>query len=292
MQAPMPNQMECSRAPSLSSRSRGWNNILVEYFHHPAGEGSTYYHDDHSICLSLASRPVQLLQIQGDRTQTGAYIQGDICLTPAQMPFFARWDSDDRFLQIRITASFVQAIASEVLNINLNQLEIVPECQIRDPQIEAIGLLLLTELQHEHSGEHLYVDSLTNVLAVHLLRHYTFTKPQFSDYTGGLPSRQLRHVLDYIHDHLHQEIKLADLASLLGISQYHFSHLFKQSIGIAPYQYLLRQRIERAKQLLHRSDRSITEIAFLCGFNSHSHLSQQFRQQTGMTPKAYRTSHQ
>jgi AraC family transcriptional regulator len=96
--------------------------------------------------------------------------------------------------------------------------------------------------------------------------------------------------LDYIHDNLHQDIKLADLAQLLSMSQFHFSHLFKQSIGISPYQYLFQQRVERAKQLLKQTERSITDIALACGFNSHSHLSKQFRQLTGMTPKAYRAN--
>jgi AraC family transcriptional regulator len=82
---------------------------------------------------------------------------------------------------------------------------------------------------------------------------------------------------------------LADLAALLDMSQFHFSHMFKQAIAISPYQYLLQQRIERAKQLLKQTDQPIMEIAFLCGFNNHSHLSQQFRRLTGITPKAYRS---
>ena len=86
------------------------------------------------------------------------------------------------------------------------------------------------------------------------------------------------HVLDYIDTHLAQDIKLADLAQLLSMSQYHFSRLFKQSLGVSPYQYLLQQRVERAKHLLPHTDRLITTIALDCGFNSHSHLSKQFRQ--------------
>jgi len=125
-------------------------------------------------------------------------------------------------------------------------------------------------------------------LAVHLLRQYSAIKPRLTVYNGGLPQRQLIQILEYIDANLHEDIKLADLAQLLGMSQFHFSHLFKQAMGIAPYQYLLQQRIERAKQLLKKSDRSIIEIALVCGFNSHSHLSKQFRQITGMTPKAYR----
>ncbi|MGH2412849.1 MAG: helix-turn-helix domain-containing protein, partial [Microcystaceae cyanobacterium] len=136
----------------------------------------------------------------------------------------------------------------------------------------------------------LYIESLANVLAVHLLRQYAATKPDLPMYEGGLPQRQLLQILEYINEHLEQDIKLADLADLLGMSQFHFSHLFKQSLGKSPYQYLLQQRIERAKQLLKQSERSIMDIAFLCGFNSHSHLSKQFRQLTGVTPKAYRVN--
>jgi AraC family transcriptional regulator len=96
--------------------------------------------------------------------------------------------------------------------------------------------------------------------------------------------------LDYINDHLDRDIKLADLATLLDMSQFHFSHLFKQSLDTSPYQYLLQQRVERAKQLLKQTERSIMDIALDCGFSSHSHLSKQFRQLTGITPKAYRTN--
>jgi AraC family transcriptional regulator len=151
-------------------------------------------------------------------------------------------------------------------------------------------MMLLTELKQENLGGRLYVESLANVLAVHLLRQYAAAKPRLTIDEGGLPERQVLQVLEYINEHLDQDIKLADLAALLGMSQFHFSHLFKQAIGTAPYQYLLQQQVERAKQLLQQTDQSIMEIAFLCGFNSHSHLSKQFRQLTGMTPTAYRAN--
>jgi AraC family transcriptional regulator len=282
--------IECSLLPILSSRSQGWENILVEQFQHLPGEGKTYYSDEHSICLSLAPRPVGMLQTQGDKTHTGAYVKGDFCLTPARMPFFARWESDDRFLQIRLASGFVHSIANETVRTNSDRLEVIPEFRMRDPQVEAIALMLLAELQQEKSGSRLYIESLTNVLAVHLIRQHTTTQPHLPVYEGGLSQRQLSHVLDYIHNHLDRDIKLTDLANLLGMSQFHFSYLFKRSIGTSPYQYLLQQRIERAKQLLKQSDRSIMDIALECGFNSHSHLTKTFRQLTGITPKAYRVN--
>lgn len=290
MKTPAPHQTEINCLPLLSSQSQGWENILVEQFQHPPGEARCHYSDEHAICLSLAPRPVRLLQIKGGRTYTGLHGKGDVSITPAKVPFFARWDSDDHYLEIRIASRFIQSVAREALAMDSDQLELLPEFRTRDPQIEAIGMMLLAELQQENSGSRLYIESLANVLAVHLLRQYAANKPRLPVYEGGLPERQLLQVLEYINDHLHQDIKLVDLAALLGISQFHFSYLFKQSIGTTPYQYLLKQRIEQAKRLLKQTDRSIMDIAFLCGFNSHSHLSKQFRQLTGMTPKAYRTN--
>jgi AraC family transcriptional regulator len=290
MNFPAKHQTETGCSPLLSSKHQDWENILVEQFQHPSGEGKTHYSDEHTICLSLAHRPVRFLQVKGGKTHTSLYGKGDISITPAEMPFFARWEGEDHYLQIRLASRFIQNVAKETLDKHPGQLELLPEFRIRDPQIEAIGMLLLTELKQENLGGRLYVESLANVLAVHLLRQYATATPRLSLYEGGLPERQLLQVLEYIHEFLDQDIKLADLAQLLSMSQFHFSHLFKQSIGTAPYQYLLQQRIERAKQLLKQTDQSIMDIALTCGFNSHSHLSKQFRQLTGITPTVYRAN--
>jgi AraC family transcriptional regulator len=288
---PIANQpMTCASQPLLSSQTQGWDNILVEEFHHPAGEGTLLYPKDHLLCLSLAPRPVRLLHIQGDKSYEGLYGKGDLSIAPAATPSFARWDHDDRLLQIRIDAQFLAQVATEVLALNTDRLEVIPTFHTQDPELEAIALMLRSELKPDHSSSNLYIESLTNVLAVHLIRQFTTTQSHLPIYKGGLPQRQLSQVLDYINDNLEQDIKLADLASLLGISPFHFSHLFKQSIEISPYQYLLQQRIERAKQLLKQTNHSIMDIALTCGFSSHSHLSKQFRQTTGITPKGYRAN--
>ncbi|HEY9643900.1 MAG TPA: AraC family transcriptional regulator [Coleofasciculaceae cyanobacterium] len=289
MQTTLPQQPEPTCLPILSSQNQGWENIVVEQFQPPAGEASCSCSDEHTISLSLAPRPVRMLQITGGKTYAGLYGKGDICITPAKVPFFARWDRDDDYLQIRIASRFIQSVARETLATDPDRLELIPEFRTRDSHIESIGKLLLAELQQENLGGRLYIESLANVLAVHLLRQYAAPQLRLASYEGGLPERQLLQVLEYISEHLSQEIKLADLAALLDMSQFHFSHLFKQSVGTAPYQYLLQQRVERAKQLLKQTDQSIMDIAFQCGFSSHSHLSKQFRQLTGMTPKAYRT---
>jgi AraC family transcriptional regulator len=281
---------EATDLPIWSSQSQGWSHILVEQFQHPPGEEKSHFSEEHAICLSLTPRPVRLLQIKGGRTYLGLQSKGDVSLTPAKIPSYFRWESDDSCLQIRIASQFIQKVARETIATDPDRLELRLEFQTRDPQLEAIGMMLLAELKQESIGGRLYIESLSNVLAVHLIRQYAASKSRLVVYESGLSERQVLRIVEYIDAHLNQDIKLADLAVLLSISESHLSHRFKQAVGMTPHQYLLQQRIERAKQLLMEGDRSIIDIALLCGFNSHSHLSKQFRQLTGTTPKAFRAN--
>ncbi|MGP1373755.1 MAG: helix-turn-helix domain-containing protein [Almyronema sp.] len=285
-----PLQAASSPSPAEFQATRCWENLRLERLQNAPGEADCHFATEHTLFVFLAPRPVHYLQAQAGQTYTGLYRQGDATLTPADTPFFARWQGEEEVLQIQLTAAFVQSVASETLNQNADCLTLQPQFQIRNPQIAAIATLLLNETNPTPSSEHLYIDSLANVLAVQLLRHHATTQPQVPSYEGGLPPPQLRQVLAYIDAYLTQDIKLADLAKLIGLSPFHFSRLFKQSLGISPYQYLIQQRVERAKRLLKHSDQAIVEIALACGFNSHSHLSKQFRQLTGTTPKAYRAA--
>ncbi|MCA1992110.1 MAG: AraC family transcriptional regulator [Coleofasciculus sp. S288] len=276
--------------PICSSQPQGWQNILVEEFCQPPGQEKYQSQTEHTLCLSLNRRPSRLSQVIGDRRYTSLCTKGDLSIAPAGALFFCKWDGEDQYLRIRIASQFLQKVAREAIEIDPDRVELLPEFRVRNPQIEQIGTMLLSELKNGGLAEQLYVDSLTNLLGVHLLRGYCATRGRVALYDGGLSERQLLQVTDYINDRLADDIKLSDLAQLLEMSQFHFSRLFKRSLGVTPHQYVLQQRVERAKQLLKQTELSVMEIALLCGFSSHSHLGKWFRQHTGMTPKAYRAS--
>jgi AraC family transcriptional regulator len=104
----------------------------------------------------------------------------------------------------------------------------------------------------------------------------------------GLSKYKLQQIQEYIHAHLDRDIKLTELAALSGVSHYYFCRQFKRSLGISPYQYVLQQRVERAKQLLKFRDVAISEIALECGFANQSHFTKHFRKLTGITPNRFR----
>ena len=86
------------------------------------------------------------------------------------------------------------------------------------------------------------------------------------------------------------ELRLADLSAVVHMSPYHFARLFKRSTGVPPHQFLLRHRIDEARELLAAQRVPIAEIARSVGFRTPSHFTTTFRRVTGMTPSAYRSS--
>ncbi|MBE9018266.1 AraC family transcriptional regulator [Chroococcidiopsis sp. CCALA 051] len=274
--------------PIYSSQAYGWKNILVEEFRYPPGQETYQNLTSHTLCVSLNRRPSRLSLTLGDRRHSGLFSQGDISITPAEAVLICQGNDEDRILRIQLASQFFQQVAQDTLKLDPDRVELLPEFRARNPQIEQISMMLLAELTTGGLAGKLYVESLTNVLAVHLLRNYVAVERNIALYDGGLSDRQLLKVTDYINAHLADDITLSDLAQLLSMSPFHFSRLFKRSIQVTPHQYVLQQRVEQAKQLLIQTELSIMDIALQCGFSSHSHLGKWFRQQTGVTPKMYR----
>jgi AraC family transcriptional regulator len=104
----------------------------------------------------------------------------------------------------------------------------------------------------------------------------------------GLTQAQLQQSIDYIHSHLDRELSLEQIAAVINISPTYFASLFKHATGISPHQYVIRQRVKQARSLLLKTDLAIADIALQVGFSSQSHLTQQFKRFTGMTPKQAR----
>jgi AraC family transcriptional regulator len=167
------------------------------------------------------------------------------------------------------------------------EVELIPQLAIDDLVIQQLALALKLEIQTGCMSGRLYGELLGTALAARLVQNYAVSKPALEFKANGLSQSQLKRVIDYMKENLTQDLSILDLATLTGMSASHFSRSFKRSMGIAPYQYLIQQRVERAKQLLKKKSIGISTIALDCGFANQTHLTKVFHQRTGMTPRAY-----
>lgn len=132
-----------------------------------------------------------------------------------------------------------------------------------------------------------YAETL-GVLLVYELNRLGHQWKQPTMHEGGLNPQQIQRVVDYIEGHLNDKITIADLAELVALSRFHFIRSFKKSMGIPPHQFIMRRRVDRAREMLTEGHFSVTEVALGAGFNGLTQLTRVFRQVVGVTPTTFR----
>jgi AraC family transcriptional regulator len=291
---PLELRQRSTKTLLLSSRQLSWNGILVEQYQYSASrdEAKSPALSDHRLILPLG-HPAPLIQKRDSHLHESILQKGDSILVPAGYSSSWRCPARDinrpekQQLHIWLKPELLEQ-ATEASEIDRERLELVNCFNKRDLQLHHIAMLLVAELQTDSIMGQLYIESLTQALAIHLLRYYsTFTQP----ITVGnkcLTHTRLQQAIEYIHAHLDRDLSLEQVAGAINISPTYFASLFKRATGISPHQYVIQQRVERAKSLLTKTNLAIADIALQVGFSSQSHLTQHFKRFTGVTPKQVR----
>jgi AraC family transcriptional regulator len=132
------------------------------------------------------------------------------------------------------------------------------------------------------------VSAMGELMAAHLLEKYTDVATGKPDYQGGLPIGKLRKLESFVTANMSEELSMENLATEVGLSPFHFSRVFKQTTGMTPLQFVTRERIARAQQLIRETSHSLIDIGMDVGYSSPSHFAQVFRRQVGVTPTEFR----
>jgi AraC family transcriptional regulator len=263
----------------------GWEGFIVRHYRLPPFEVPEHPLVEHRILIQLGGQN-KVEATQNGRLLKGRFLNGDITYTTPGVKFKARWEEEREFLIVRLEPAFVTRAAREFIRKDL--VETVPQFKFRDPLVEGIGRALGAELESDGPLGRLYAESLAHVLVVHLLRNYSGSTRPLRAAIGELPKHKLRRATEFINDNLGRDVTLTEVAASVEMSPYHFARMFKQSTGLAPHQYRLERKIERAKTLLSETALPIAEIAYRLDFASQSHFTALFRRFTSTTPKAYR----
>jgi AraC family transcriptional regulator len=270
-------------APVQISDPLTWQGIFLAHHRQPAWEMPENHLTQPILSINIgAARKIERV-IEG-QLQRERFLPGNIAIYPAEVDYVLRWERESEFLLLGIDPTLLARTAAAVLG--REQIELIPLLSTPDPLIHSLALALKTELESPQSGGKLYVESIAQTLTVHLVRNYTTDRPTSIPTSPDLPRHKLQQATDYINDFLDRDLSLSDLAAVVQMSPFHFARLFKESTGLAPHQFVIRCRVERAKELLLQGKMGISEIATEVGFANQSHLGRHFKRIVGVTPHA------
>lgn len=273
------------RSPLLASDRSNWENIHFAHFQQPPCTVPEYVSPRHTLCLNVG-KPVRLEQFVDGQRKAVDSIAGDLAIYPAYSSQQFRWDTEAEFFNLFLEPSFLTQVGYDVFGCDC--VELIPHlATLSDPFVQQISFALKTSLEIDGTSSRLYADAIAHALVVHLLARYSTQSRQVKVVAGGFTQAQWKQIIDFIYTNLDRNISLTELAEIVQFSPYHFAHVFKKSTNTSPHQYMIRCRIERAKQLMAIGELSIATIAQTVGFASQGHFTYHFKRFVGVTPKVY-----
>jgi AraC family transcriptional regulator len=276
----------------MTSQELGWANISAELRSHPRGIIASCSAGDTELMLLLRGRS-RITREAGAIRQTRDAAPGMLWLSPADLreELIEISSPLPEALHVFLPATQFSSrvVGGDGYNGDIDRLRY--EGGFRDPLLQTILRSLLVEMQAPTRYGALLADGLASTLAARLIHRYAGlncdSSPALSR-GGGLDSRRLKRVCEFIDANLGRELHLDQLAQVACLSQYHFARAFKKATGHTVHQYLITARLERAKELLAANESSIADIAFRCSFSSHANFTKAFSRSLGISPGRYR----
>jgi AraC family transcriptional regulator len=158
----------------------------------------------------------------------------------------------------------------------------------KDEKLYDLARALARVIERPTEGTALFADYAALAFHAHIIETYC-GDPNFEGGTdGGLAPWQLRRARELARAKLSDSISVSELATECRLSSSHFSRAFKQTTGMPPHSWLMRMRVERAKELLQETNIELVDVALACGFADQSHFSRVFCKAEGQTPGRWR----
>ncbi len=244
----------------------------------------------HNAIVSVHVGPsARMLCRHGSESHYGVAIHGDVEIIRWGLPGSWELKQRDTALVMSLTPKLLRA-AAEDSGLDSSRMELRSRFHMRDAQIEHIAWALKSEMESGYPCGRLYLDSLGMALALQLVRQHSSLSGPPRGANSKMPLRKLKQVLLFIDDHLTQDLSLAEIAHVAGLSVSHCNALFRTAVGRSIHQYVLHRKVERAAWLLQESQLPISQVALETGFAHQSHLALHMRRLLGTTPKRLRAN--
>jgi AraC family transcriptional regulator len=215
--------------------------------------------------------------------ETFKYRAGDLALCDRHV---GEWVGlmNVRHLQIGISDAALMASSDGAYG----EVELRASRKFVDKRLSAMVAAVEAEMVAGFPSGRLFMDSVEQAMAVTLVSGHAVRHRAVQIYRGGLGSARLRRIKELIVAKMEDDLSLDDMAQSVGLSTAHFARMFRKSTGETPHQFVLRQRLDRAKAMLRAPDARVLDVAVACGFKTQQHFAQVFRQVWGISPSEYR----
>lgn len=237
--------------PSATSYGMGWKTLRAVRYRKSfaSGEYSLPHLSRHGLVLTI--RPAERLDVRyaGVRLDRPP-VAGSINVIPAGSSVLWRRQGSMDALFIDLEPSLVARVAAESFEFDSSRTVLPPIFGLNVPELRSAMLAVDAELRAGGVGGPLMIEALPTVLCVHLIRHITGRHRRPASTDGVLPRRKLHTVIEYIMENLEGSPRLEQMAAVAHLSPYHFARQFKATTGLAPHQYVIALRVERAQHLL------------------------------------------
>ncbi|HEX3370844.1 MAG TPA: AraC family transcriptional regulator [Candidatus Cybelea sp.] len=270
----------------VSSADRGWAGFSASLIHVAGGTSMPATLARHNVTM-LVGQPLRTVARCDETMDARLQRPGEFDILPARSSVEWVDQGSSLFLAVGLQDDLIATTAIE-MGLDPDRVGFVPQLTCRDPQIEHLLWALKAELESQAPYGRIYADSLGIALASQLLRRWSRVARE--PLAAGLPDRELKRVLSYIHEQLGAGLTVATVANVAGVSPSHLNVRFKQSMGTSVHQYILRKRVERAAELLARTQLSICDVALQSGFANQSHMALLMRRFIGVTPGRLRAA--
>ncbi|USD62921.1 helix-turn-helix transcriptional regulator [Vibrio sp. SCSIO 43140] len=273
-----------------SNQGLGWNGVVIE-----KGSSPHFYPQNvHTPYFYFALALEQDLTWEVEKEEGIASLKtspGNIWINPPKTPFTHNIDEPCYFVILAVEESVFLEFCP--LNLEGVPLQFLNNYNVLDESIKGVIELFLLESENKGRNGPVYLNNLISLLATHYIQNYSnYVDIKNSQLAASkFDQRQMDRVDAYIAENIASNISVDDLADLLGCSKFYFLREFKKLAGVTPYQYLVSQRLEQAKQRLSAGSVNIAVTAQELGFNDQSHLTRAFKAHFGVTPGQFVKQH-
>jgi len=268
----------------------GWRSLYAAKFREAPLSASEPAIGHPSLIYHLA-RPTDVSRkLGGERVERSLIGPGRFCVTPGDASAHWQHSGNPEILQLYLRSSVYERAAEEMFGTSST---LVPRFAIVDPLLEQLAIAVLDALRDGAADDRLYIETIAQLIGVHLARAHSSRPraPRNGDALDGLSRARVRRLVDYIEQHLGEDLSLEALAAEVSLSPLYLVRAFRSAVGQSPHQYVVARRVEQARRLLTATTLPIAEISLATGFSSQSHLTHWFRRLVGISPAVYRKLH-